>query len=162
MAKRDNKSFDILQITVAMKNKQIIRTKIKKSFRFKILRFWVLWFLNIYKPYNKKISIWVIYEKEATRLSITGPIMKDGRKSLITFGNARMIKGRKKKNKSLFIAQIISTKEYKRTERTPRILKPGYWNNGELNEIVIQMKLNIYIINKDIRVNGYKILAVIF
>tara|TARA_A100001011_G_C14045537_1_gene729634 strand:- start:466 stop:624 length:159 start_codon:yes stop_codon:yes gene_type:complete len=52
--------------------------------------------------------------------------MKDGRKSLITFGNARMIKGRKKKNKSLFIAQIISTKEYNRTERTPRILKPGY------------------------------------
>ena len=80
----------------------------------------------MYNPYIKKISIWVIYEKEATRLSITGPIMKDGRKSLITFGNARMIKGRKKKNKSLFIAQIISTKEYNRTERTPRILKPGY------------------------------------
>ena len=88
--------------------------------------------------------------------------MKDGRKSLITFGNARMIKGRKKKNKSLFIAQIISIKEYNRTERTPRILKPGYWNNGELNEMIIQMKLNIYIIDKDIRVNGCKILAVIF
>tara|TARA_S200000501_G_scaffold219794_1_gene206251 strand:+ start:340 stop:498 length:159 start_codon:yes stop_codon:yes gene_type:complete len=52
--------------------------------------------------------------------------MKDGRKSLITFGNARMIKGRKKKNKSLFIEQIISTKEYNRMERTPRMLKPGY------------------------------------
>ena len=88
--------------------------------------------------------------------------MKDGRKSLITFGNARMIKGRKKKNKSLFIAQTISTKEYKRTERTPRILKPGYWNNGELNEMIIQMKLYIYIIDKDIKVNGCRILAVIF
>lgn len=145
-----------------MKNKEIKGTKIKKSDRFKIVRFGILCFFNINNPYNKKISIWVIYEKEATRLSITGPIMKDGRKSLITFGNARMIKGRKKKNKSFFIAQIISTKEYNMTERTPRILKPGYWNNGELNEMIIQMKLNIYIIDKDIRVNGYRILAVIF
>ena len=88
--------------------------------------------------------------------------MKDGRKSLITFGNARMIKGRKKKNTSLFIAQIISIKENNSTERTPRILKPGYWNNGELNELTIQMKLYIYTIDKDIRVNGYRILAVIF
>ena len=88
--------------------------------------------------------------------------MKDGRKSLITFGNARIIKGRKKKNKSLFNAQSIIIIEYNRIEKAPRILKPGYWNNGELNEIIIQMKLNIYIINKDIRVNGYRILAVIF
>ena len=109
-----------------MKNKEIKGTKIKKSDRFKIVRFGILCFFNINNPYNKKISIWVIYEKEATRLSITGPIMKDGRKLLITFGNARMIKGRKKKNKSFFIAQIISTKEYNMTERTPRILKPGY------------------------------------
>tara|TARA_B100001250_G_scaffold108768_1_gene91791 strand:- start:1613 stop:1771 length:159 start_codon:yes stop_codon:yes gene_type:complete len=52
--------------------------------------------------------------------------MKDGRKSLMTFGNARIIKGRKKKNKSFFIAQIIITKEYNRIEKTPRMLKPGY------------------------------------
>ena len=39
-------------------------------------------------------------EKDATLLSMIGPIIKDGKKSLITFGNASKTKGKNKKNKS--------------------------------------------------------------
>tara|TARA_B110000438_G_C15244221_1_gene406959 strand:+ start:145 stop:354 length:210 start_codon:yes stop_codon:yes gene_type:complete len=69
--------------------------------------------------------------------------MKEGRKSLITFGNARVIKGRKKKNKSLLMLHRIIINENKTTEIIPRTLKPGYWNNGELNELMMQIKLKV-------------------
>ena len=40
-------------------------------------------------------------ENDATRFSDNGPIIKDGKKSLIILGNARVTKGIKKKNKLL-------------------------------------------------------------
>ena len=67
-----------------------------------------------------------MYEKEATLLSIIGPIIKEGSKSLITFGKARTTKGKNKKNKSLFIVDIIIIIENNIIDKIQRVLIPGY------------------------------------
>ena len=82
-------------------------------------------------------------EKDATLLSMIGPIIKDGKKSLITFGNASKTKGKNKKNKSLFKEHIINTIENNITDKAPSTLKPGYWKSEELDDKKAQSILKI-------------------
>ena len=84
-----------------------------------------------------------MYEKEATLLSMIGPIIKEGKKSLITFGNARVINGKKKKYKSFLIVDSIKIKENSITDKIPSLLNPGYANKGDLNEIIIHIILKM-------------------
>lgn len=69
---------------------------------------------------------------------------KEGKKSLITFGNAKITKGKKKKNKSFFSVVIIIIIENSIIEKNPKNDKPGYANIGESIEISAQEKLNRY------------------
>ena len=82
-------------------------------------------------------------EKDATLLSMIGPIIKDGKKSLITFGNASKTKGKNKKNKSFFKEHIINIIENNITDKAPSTLNPGYWKSEELDDKKAQSILKI-------------------
>lgn len=83
-----------------------------------------------------------MYEKDATRYSDGGPIRKEGRKSFITFGNARITKGKKKKNRSIFKVITIRIIEKRKMERAPKNERPGYENIGEPTEESMHIMLN--------------------
>ena len=87
-------------------------------------------------------------EKDATLLSMIGPIIKDGKKSLITFGNASKTKGKNKKNKSFFKEHIINIIENNMTDKAPSILNPGYWKRLELDDKKAQRILKVYMTAK--------------
>ena len=50
---------------------------------------------------------------------------KEGKKSFITFGNAKITKGKKKKNWSFFSVDIIMMIENKIMDINPKYEKPG-------------------------------------
>ena len=69
--------------------------------------------------------------------------MKDGKKSLITFGKASKTKGKNKKNKSLFKEHIIIIIENNITDKAPSTLNPGYWKSMELDDKKAQSILKV-------------------
>lgn len=68
----------------------------------------------------------------------------EGIKSFITFGNARITKGKKKKNRSTLKVIKIIIIENNKMERAPKNEKPGYENIGEPTEKNIHTMLNRY------------------
>ena len=97
-----------------------------------------------------------MYEKDATRYSDGGPIRKEGRKSFITFGNARITKGKKKKNRSIFTVTKTIIVENSKMERTPKNENPGYENIGEPTEENMHTMLNRYSNEIKIKLNPYR------
>ena len=72
-----------------------------------------------------------------------GPIIKDGKKTLITFGKASKTKGKNKKNKSFFKEHTIIIIENNITDKAPSTLNPGYWKSMELDDKKAQRILKV-------------------